>query len=172
MKEQFAISNRDQPAGIGDESEHVPPFARSLPYRPGKRAMAAEDQAEREVTRGGASLQRVMDFQELGIAIALISGRKCGQSGGKAAAARHPLKAGSCGEAQRAGWITRDRECRNVEKRRMAHAQAQPGGAMRNDKMVLFVGSRFDQRLRAGRKRYRPVQIRGFDNHHIGRGLW
>lgn len=76
VKEQFAISDRNQAAGIGDQPEHVPPFARSLPYRPSKRTMAAKDQAEGEIARGGASLQRVMDFQELGIAIALIAGRK------------------------------------------------------------------------------------------------
>lgn len=144
MKEQFAISDCNQVAAIGDEPEYVPPFARSLPYRSGKRAMAAEDQAEREIARGGASLQRVMETQELGVAIALIAGRKCGQFGCNAAAARHSLKAGSCGEPQSADRIARDRECRNLEKRRMAHAQAQPGGAMRDDEMVLCIRSGFD----------------------------
>lgn len=110
VKEQFAIPNRDQAAGIGDQPENVSPFARSLPYRPGKRAMAAKDQAEGKVPRGGASLERVMDSQELGVAIALIAGWKCGQFGCNAAAARHPLKAGDCGEAQGARRIARDRE--------------------------------------------------------------
>lgn len=56
VKEQFAISDRYQTAGIGDQPEHMSPLARSLPYRPGKRAMTPEDQAEREIARGGASL--------------------------------------------------------------------------------------------------------------------
>lgn len=76
VKEQFAISDRNQAAGIGDQPEHMPPLARSLPYRPGKRAMTAEHEAKGEIARRGASLQRVMDFQQLGVAIALIVGRK------------------------------------------------------------------------------------------------
>nr|ART41062.1 L370 [uncultured bacterium] len=49
MNEQFAISDRDEAAGFGDQPEYVSPFARSFPYRPGKRAMAPKDKAEGEV---------------------------------------------------------------------------------------------------------------------------
>lgn len=65
--------------------------------------MTSEHEAEGDVARSGTSLQRVMDSQELGVAIALEAGRKCGQFGCNAAAVRHPLKAGSCGEPQGTG---------------------------------------------------------------------
>ena len=144
MKEQRAIAGRDQAVCGCDQPEHMPLLARTLPYRSGKRAMAAKDESEGEVARGGASLQRVMDSQELGVAIALKAGRKCGQFGCNAAAVRHPLKAGSCGEPQGTGWIARDRECRNMKKRRMAHAQAQSCGAMGDNEVALRLGRCLD----------------------------
>lgn len=72
MEEQPSISGRDKPAGIGDQPECLPPFARTLPYRPGKRMMVRENETEGDVTRGGASLQRVMDAEQSGVAHALI----------------------------------------------------------------------------------------------------
>lgn len=133
--------------------------------------MTSEHEAEGEIARRGASLQGVVDFQELGVAIALIAGRKCGQFDCNPAAARHPLKAGSCGEAQRAGRIARDRDCRNVEKRRMAHAQAQPRGAVSDDEMALGLRCGFHQWLSAGQQRYRAARIGRFDDHDIRRGV-
>ena len=109
MEEQPSISGPDKAAGIGDQPEHVPPFARTLPYRPGKRPMVGKNQAEGEVARRGASLQRVMDAKQPSVTHALIGGGKRGPVGPDAVAARHPLQAESRGEPQSAGGIAGDR---------------------------------------------------------------
>lgn len=109
MEQQPSISGRDKAAGISDQPEHVPPFARTLPYRSCKRAMVREDEAEGEVAHRGASLQRVMDAKQPSVARALIGGGKRCPVGRDAVAARHPLQVGSGGEPQSAGGIAGDR---------------------------------------------------------------
>ena len=105
MNEQFAISDCDEAAGIGDQPEHVPSFARTLPCRSDKRAMTSKDEAEGEVARGGTSLQRVMESQKLGKTRTLISGGERGPVDCKPVSARGPLQACSSGEPKPAHRI-------------------------------------------------------------------
>lgn len=74
MKQQSLVSGPDKAAGISDQPEHMPPFARTLPYRPGKRMVVRENETEGDVARGGASLQRVKDTKQPGVTQALIGG--------------------------------------------------------------------------------------------------
>jgi len=124
MEEQPSISGPDKAASIGDQPEYLPPFARTLPYRPGKRMMVRENETEGDVARGGASLQRVMDAEQPGVANALIGGGTRGPVGGDTVAARHPLQVGSGGEPQSARRIAGDHVGRDEPRRRKAHAQA------------------------------------------------
>lgn len=109
MEQQPPVSGRDKAAGISDQPEHVPPFARTLPYRSCKRAMVRKDEAEGEVARGGASLQCVVDAEQPGVARALIGGGTRCPIDRDAIAAHHPLQVGSGGEPQSAGGIAGDR---------------------------------------------------------------
>lgn len=170
MEEQPSISGRDKPAGIGDQPEHVPPFARTLPYRPGKRAMVRKNEAEGEVARRGASLQRVVDAEQPGVARALIGGGKRGPVGPDAVAARQPLQAESGGDPQSAGGIAWDRVGRDGPGWRMAHAQAKPCGPVRGDDMPFLAGGDVNERLGAGRKRERLSWILGLDDYDVRRG--
>lgn len=171
VNEQFAISDCDEAAGIGDQPEHVPSFARTLPCRSDKRTMTPKDEAEGEVARGGASLQRVMESQKLGKARTLISGGERGPVDCKPVPARGPLQACSGGEPKRAHRIAGYRKRWDWSARRMAHAQAQPCGAMGDDDVAVSARRDFDQRLRSGRERNRAFRVGGFEDHHIGRGL-
>lgn len=172
MEEQSSISGRDKPAGIGDQPEHVPPFARTLPYRPGKRMMVRENETEGDVARGGASLQRVVDAEQSGVARALIGGGKRCPTGRDAIAAHHPLQAGSGCEPQGASRIARDCEGRDRPGRRKAHAQAKPCSAMRGDDMAFLVGGDFNEGLGTERKRDRLSWILGLYDHDVRRGGW
>lgn len=109
MEQQPPVSGRDKAAGIGDQPEYLPPFARALPGRPCKRTMVGENQAKGEVARRGASLQRVMDAKQPDVTRALIEGGKRCPVGPNAVAARHPLQAESGGEPQSASRIAGDR---------------------------------------------------------------
>lgn len=170
MEQQSSVSGRDKAAGIGDQPEHVPPFARAFPYRSCKRAMVREDEAEGEVARRGASLQRVMDAKQPGVANALIGGGTRGPVGCDAVAACHPLQAGSGGEPQGASCIARDRVGWDKPRRHKAHAQAKPCGAVRGDDMPFPAGGDVNQRFGAGWKGERLFWILGLDDHDVRRG--
>lgn len=170
MEEQPSISGPDKAAGIGDQPEHVPPFARTLPYRSCKRAMVREDETEGEVARRGASFQRVMDAKQPSVARALIGGGKHGPVGPDAVAVRHPLQAGSGGESQGASCIAGDRIGRNGPRRGMAHAQAKPCGAVRGDDMPFLAGGYLNQRFGSRWKDERLYWILGLDDHDVRRG--
>ena len=140
MEKQSSVSGPDKAASISDQPEHLPPFARTFPYRPGKRSMVGKDEAEGEVAHRGVSLQRVMDAKQPGVANALIGGGKRGPTGRDAIAAHHPLQAGSGSEPQDASCIAGDRVGRDGSGWRMAHAQAKPCGAVRGDDMPFLAG--------------------------------
>lgn len=169
MEEQSSISGGDKAAGIGDQPEHVPPFARTLPYRSCKRAMVREDEAEGEVARRGASLQRIMDAKQPGVANALIGGGKRCPTGRDAIAAHHPLQVGSGGEPQGASRIAGDRVGRDGQGWRMAHAQAKPCGAVRGDDMPFLAGGDVNQRFGSRWKRQRLSWILGLADHDVRR---
>lgn len=61
MPEQLTVSAIYHAARFGDQPEHVPPFARSLPYRPDKRAMAPKDKAKGEVVRGCTRIEPIVN---------------------------------------------------------------------------------------------------------------
>ena len=147
------------------------PFARALPFSALERAMIGKDDAEGEVARGGASLQRVMNAEQPGVAPALIGGGKHSPVGRDAVAARHPLQAGSGGEPQGASCIAGDRVGRDGPRRRKAHAQAKPCGAVCGDDMPFLAGGDLNERLGAGRKRDRSSRILRLDDHDIRRGV-
>lgn len=170
MEEQPSISGPDKAAGIGDQPEHVPPFARTLPYRSCKRAMVRKDEAEGEVARRGASLQRVMDAEQSGVARALIGGGKRCPADRDAITAHHPLQAGSGGEPQDASCIAGDRVGRDGPGWRMAHAQAKPCGAVCGNDMPFLAGGDVNQRIGSRWKGERLSWILGFDDHDVRRG--
>lgn len=170
MEEQPSISGGDKPASIGDQPECLPPFARTLPYRPGKRMMVRENETEGDVARGGASLQRVMDAEQSGVAHALIGGGKRCPTGRDAIAAHHPLQAGSGGEPQDASCIAGDRVGRDGPRRRKAHANAKPCGAVRGDDMPFLAGGDLNQRFGSRWKGERLSWILGLDDHDVRRG--
>lgn len=132
--------------------------------------MVGQDEAEGEIARRGASLQRVMDGEELNEADALIGcGKRC-PTDRDAIAAHHPLQAGSGGEPQDASCIAGDRVGRDGPGWRMAHAQAKPCGAVRGDDMPFIAVGDVNQRFGSRWKGERVSWILGLDDHDVRRG--
>jgi hypothetical protein len=169
VKEQLAISTCNEAAGLGDQAQDVPSFARPLPHRPCKRAVVREDETEGEVARGGTGLKRVMDREELGDAPPPVDRGICRAVDGWASALRHPLQTGCSSEPQGICCIALDHDRWDRTARRMAHAKAEPSGAVRDDDMAFGVGSGFSQRLRTERKRYGIYRIGGFKDDDVRR---
>lgn len=133
--------------------------------------MVGKDEAEGEVARRGAGLQRVMDAKQPGVANALIGGGKRCPTSRDAIAARHPLQVGSGVEPQSAGGIAGDRVGRDGPQRRMAHTQAKPCGAVCGNDMPFLADGDFNQQFGSGRKWERLSWILGLDDHHVRRDV-
>ena len=168
VAQEFAVAAIHKTAGFGDQPEHMSAFTRSLPVRPGKRAMIRHDQAECHITRRCAGIERVAEGKQLCEARALVAGRHCGAVGRDAATARGPLKAGSSGETCRAAGIAGYDETAFHAGRRRAEAKAKPRRAVRHDKMVIGIDDGFSQELTVRRKPDRCGRIWCFHDDHVG----
>ena len=130
----------------------MPPFARSFPYRPNKRAMSPKDKAKGEVARGGTSLQRIVDSQELDMARTLVSGRHGYPIRHKTVAVCRPIKAGRSGKADGCTLIMEDNQTFGAHGWHGAQAKAKPSNSPSEDHVVFAIGNCFRQGLKVGRK--------------------
>ena len=152
VPEQLAVSAVHHAARFGDQPEHVPPFARSLPDRTDKRAMAPKDKAKGEVARGGTSLQRIVNLQELGMARALVSGRHEFPIRHQTVAVYRPVEAGRSGKPDGCTLIMEDNQTFGTHGWHGAQAKAKPSNSLCDDHVVFAIGNCFRQWLTVGRK--------------------
>ena len=143
MAQELAVAAVDQAASFGNQPEHVSAFTRSLPVRPGKRAMIWHDQGECDISRRCAGIKRIAEGKQLSEARALVAGRHCGPVGRDAATARDPLKAGSSGETYRVASVAVYDQTTAFPGRCRAEAKAKPRHAVRQDKMVIGLDDGF-----------------------------
>ena len=168
VAQELAVAAVDQAVGFGNQAEHMAAFTRSLPVRPGKRAMIWHDQAECDISRRCPGIKRVAQRKQLCEARALVAGRHCGPVGRDAATARDPLKAGSCGETCRAAVIAGYNETAVHAGRRRAEAKAKPRRAVRHDKVVIGIDDGFGQGLTVRRKPDWAERVWCFQDDHVG----
>ena len=123
----------------------MPPFARSFPYRPNKRAMSPKDKAKGEVARGGTSLQRIVDSQELDMARTLVSGRHGYPIRHKTVAVCRPIKAGRSGKADGCALIMEDNQTFGAHEWHGAQAKPKSSNSQCDDHVVFAIGNCFRQ---------------------------
>lgn len=168
MAQELAVAAIHKAAGFGNQPEHMSAFTRSLPVRPGKRAMIWHDQAKCDIARRCAGIKRVAQRKQLCEARALVAGRHCGPVGRDAATACGPLKAGSSGETCRAAGIAVYDQATAFPGWCRAEAKAKPRRAVRHDKMVIGIDDGFSQGLTVRRKPDRCGRIWCFHDDHVG----
>ena len=152
MAQQLAVSAAYHTARIGDQPEHVPPFARPLPYCPDERAMAPKDKAKGEVARGGTSPQRIVDLQELDVPRTLVSGRHGYPIRHQAVAVRRPVEAGRSGKPYGCALIMENNQTFGPHGWHGAQAKAKPSNSQCDDHVVFAIGNCFRQCFKVGRK--------------------
>lgn len=168
VAQELAVAAIHKAAGFGNQPEHMAAFTRSLPVRPGKRAMIWHDQVKCDIARRCAGIKRVAEGKQLCEARALVAVRHCGPVGRDAATARGPLKAGSSGETCRAAGIAVYDQTTAFPGRCRAKAKAKPRRAVRHDKMVIGIDDGFSQGLTVRRKPDRAERIWCFQDDHVG----
>jgi hypothetical protein len=114
--------------------------------------MAPKDKAKGEVARGGTSLQRIEDLQELDMARTLVCGRHGYPIRHKMVAVYRPVEAGRSGKPDGCALIMEDNQTFGAHGWHGAQAKAKPSASQRNDHMLLAIGNCFRQGLTVGRK--------------------
>ena len=114
--------------------------------------MAPKDKAKGEVARGGTSLQRIVNLQELGMARALVSGRHEYPIRHQTVAVYRPVEAGRSGKPDGCTLIMEDNQTFGTHGWHGAQAKAKPSNSLCDDHVVFAIGNCFRQWLTVGRK--------------------
>lgn len=168
MKEELTIAVGHKASGLSDQPQDLPPFVRPFPDRTGKRAVIWHEEAEGDIPRGSARLQRIVNGEELDETVPLVVGRHKDGVERVAVPARHTLQAGSSDEAQPTVRITGNRKGRNGEAGRETQAQAQPGLALPVNPMALGAARNLRHQFGIGWQPKRVIGIGDVNDHHIG----
>jgi hypothetical protein len=114
--------------------------------------MSPKDKAKGEVARGGTSLQRIVDSQELDIARTLVSGRHGYPIWYKTVAACRPVEAGRSGKPDGCTLIMENDQTLWAHGWHGAQAKAKPSNSQCDDHVVFAIGNCFRQCLKVRRK--------------------
>ncbi len=114
--------------------------------------MATKDKAKCEVARGGTSLQRIVDLQELGMARTLVSGRHGYPIRHKTVAVYGPVEAGRGGKPDGCTLIMEDNQTFGAHGWHGAQAKPKPSRSLCDDHVVFAFRNCFRQGLKVGRK--------------------
>ena len=107
--------------------------------------MARENEAKGEVARGGPSLQRIVNLQELGMARALVSGRHGYPIRHQTVAVYRPIKAGRSGKPDGCTLIMEDNQTFGAHEWHGAQAKPKSSNSQCDDHVVFAIGNCFRQ---------------------------